>query len=256
MPIRMLRDWTRSKKMAKLSSCGERLFTRLISVADDFGNYPANVKLINGTCFPEHPDVIDLDVAKWIDECDRVGVIRRYTVDGTKYIHIVNFGQRLDKARAKYPREHEDPYFTEDVEETEEEVKQNTVPELPGTSGKIPAELETEYEEETETEEVPLRADFENPFLVGTVENTAWLQWLDYRKEIKKKITKSTARLQLKFLQGRAGPEIAAILNQSIHNGWTGLFELKTQRNGNNGKGTNATTSAQVGGTTYKGKRL
>jgi hypothetical protein len=148
----MLRDWTRSKKMAKLSSCGERLFTRLISVADDFGNYPANVKLINGTCFPEHPDVIDLDVAKWIDECDKVGVIRRYTVDGTKYIHIVNFGQRLDKARAKYPREHEDPYFTDDVQEDEEKPEQNTVPELPGTSGKIPAELETEYEHETETE--------------------------------------------------------------------------------------------------------
>jgi hypothetical protein len=149
MPIRMLRDWTRSKKMARLSACGERLFGRLIMVADDFGNFPANVKLINGTCYSEHEAVLDIDVAVWLDECAKIGVIYQYTVNKTKYIHIRNFGQRLDKARAKFPREHEDPNFVEDIPEEDE---QDTVPESPGSSGKIPAELETETEIETEAE--------------------------------------------------------------------------------------------------------
>lgn len=136
MPIRMLRDWTRSKKMAKLSAGGERLFTRLIMVADDFGNYPANTKLLNGNLFSEYDDVRDADVSKWLSECVAVGVVSLYSVDGTSYIHIIDFGQRLDKARAKYPRETED----------------NAVREVPGSSGKIRPELETEYEIETETE--------------------------------------------------------------------------------------------------------
>lgn len=60
----------------------------------------------------------------------------------------------------------------------------------------------------------------------------AWADWEQFRKELGKKITPSTAKKQIQFLGGRAGPEIIAIINQSITNGWTGLFELKKQTNG------------------------
>jgi hypothetical protein len=143
MPIRMIRDWTSSKRVNKLTSQGERFFIRLMMKADDFGNYPANIKLINGTLFPEIEDIRDIDCAKWLDECIHNGLIKRYMVEGTKYLHVVDFGQRLDKAKARYPREHEDEHFKDEVE---------TVRELPGTSGKNPAELETEYETEREPE--------------------------------------------------------------------------------------------------------
>jgi hypothetical protein len=252
MPIRMLRDWTRSKKMAKLSSQAERLFTRLIQVADDFGNYPANIKLINGNCFSEHTDILDLDVAKWLDECATIGVIRSYTVNKTKYIHIVNFGQRLDKAKAKYPREHEDPDFVDYIPEDDDlPDSSGKIQEVPGSSGKIRPELETEIEVEIETErEKSLRAGEENPFVKNSPEFNAWNDWLQYRKEKKQKLTPSTAKLQLKFLQGRAGPEVVAIINQSITAGWTGLFELKDNNHAQT-KGTHRTTSAVIGKRDY-----
>jgi hypothetical protein len=107
MPNRMLRDWTDSEKMAELTSQGERFFIRLIMKVDDFGNYPANLKFLNGNLFPLKDDVRDIDVAKWLDECIHVGLIEIYEVNEKKYISIINFGQRLDRARAKFPLPHE-----------------------------------------------------------------------------------------------------------------------------------------------------
>ena len=55
----------------------------------------------------------------------------------------------------------------------------------------------------------------------------AWDEWEQYRKEKKQSLTPSTIKKQIQFLGGRGDPEIIAIINQSIINGWTGLFELK-----------------------------
>lgn len=57
---------------------------------------------------------------------------------------------------------------------------------------------------------------------------TVWGEWEQFRKELKKTVTPSTAKKQLKFLGGRPENEAIEIINQSITNGWTGLFDLKT----------------------------
>ena len=54
----------------------------------------------------------------------------------------------------------------------------------------------------------------------------AWLEWVDYRKEIKKKIVVSTAKKQISFLSRQKEP--IACINQSIEKGWEGLFEINT----------------------------
>ena len=56
----------------------------------------------------------------------------------------------------------------------------------------------------------------------------AWQEWEQHRKEKKQKLTPLSIKKQLKFLHGRGKSEIIAIIDQSIMNGWTGLFELKT----------------------------
>lgn len=61
-----------------------------------------------------------------------------------------------------------------------------------------------------------------------------WQEWIDYRSEIKKKMTPATIKKQLKFLEGKTPVEQQAIIDQSITNGWTGLFEVK---NGNTKSG-------------------
>jgi len=56
-----------------------------------------------------------------------------------------------------------------------------------------------------------------------------WTNWITYRKEIKKKITVSTAKAQLKKLQDykEQGMNPEEIINQSIEKGWQGFFPLK-----------------------------
>lgn len=57
----------------------------------------------------------------------------------------------------------------------------------------------------------------------------AWDEWLQHRREIHKSVTASTARRQLDKL-AKAGPVVAvAMIEQSISQGWQGLFELKTK---------------------------
>lgn len=62
--------------------------------------------------------------------------------------------------------------------------------------------------------------------------NNAWSDWQKHRKELKKKLTPSTEKKQLDFLGGRPENEAIAILEQSMMNGWTGLFEIKNKVNG------------------------
>jgi hypothetical protein len=60
----------------------------------------------------------------------------------------------------------------------------------------------------------------------------AWTEWEQYKKEKKQKLTESTAKKQLKFLAGRPEKIAILIIEQSITQGWAGLFDLKSQTNG------------------------
>lgn len=56
----------------------------------------------------------------------------------------------------------------------------------------------------------------------------AWSEWVQFRKEIKKKLVPTTINRQLKFLEKHKEDHVL-IIEQSIMNGWTGLFILKQQ---------------------------
>lgn len=102
MPNRVLRDWTASEVVNKLSPGAEILFTRLIMKADDYGNYPLNPKLIKSILFPLKSYSLR-QVEGWISECIQSGVIQKYTVENAEFINIPNFGQRLRTMTGKYP---------------------------------------------------------------------------------------------------------------------------------------------------------
>ena len=54
----------------------------------------------------------------------------------------------------------------------------------------------------------------------------SWEEWIQYRKESKKKMTDITIRKQLKFLELHIKDHIK-IIERSITNGWQGLFALE-----------------------------
>ena len=58
------------------------------------------------------------------------------------------------------------------------------------------------------------------------INKLAWQAWMNYRKESKKRMTETTIKLQLAFLEKHKADH-AEIIKKSIMMGWTGLFELK-----------------------------
>lgn len=103
MPNRMLRDWTYSEKIHRLSVEAERFFTRLIMKVDDFGRYYGNSKLLRASLFPLHNRLKEEKVIKWINECEKADLLLIYEVDGKKYLEIKFFDQKLKVRRSKYP---------------------------------------------------------------------------------------------------------------------------------------------------------
>lgn len=108
MPNRILRDWTTSEAVDRLSLGAEVFYIRLIMKADDYGNYTANPKLLKAALFPLR-DVTPNQVAKWVEECADAQIIVLYHVDGKEYINIPKFGQRLRQMRSTCPQPADNP---------------------------------------------------------------------------------------------------------------------------------------------------
>jgi hypothetical protein len=102
MPNRVLRDWTTSEKMDKLSFEAEVLFNRLIMKADDHGCFHANLKLLNAAVFPLK-DISTGMLKIFLQELVTNGLVLLYQADGREYLQIVNFGQRLRTMNSKFP---------------------------------------------------------------------------------------------------------------------------------------------------------
>lgn len=58
---------------------------------------------------------------------------------------------------------------------------------------------------------------------------TAWADWVRFRAETKKKMTPMTASRQLAILKAFGEENSIASIEQSIRNGWQGLFEVQVR---------------------------
>lgn len=78
------------------------------------------------------------------------------------------------------------------------------------------------------------KADFELPENLNDARFiSAWVEWIAYRKEIKKKLTPRSIKLQIKALSSYGISGAIESINQSIQGGWTGLFEPKKKAGAN-----------------------
>jgi len=108
MPNRILRDWTDSDKINELTVYAERFFVRLIMKVDDYGCFYADTRLLKANLFPLLIDTIrEADIIRWMAECQKSELIVLYESSNKKYLQIVNFKQRLDRAKSKYPMPNE-----------------------------------------------------------------------------------------------------------------------------------------------------
>lgn len=150
----------------------------------------------------------------------------------------------LKSAKPKTGKAMDKAFIGHGAKQTEKQVQSN------GQSNRPIDKQETINQEPFEpikqkTKEEPLRAIGVLPFESEEFVN-AWLEWEKFRKELGKKLTPSTAKKQMQFLGGWSELQAIGIINQSITNGWTGLFQLKAQING-----TTKTTKQEQSAGTY-----
>lgn len=103
MAERMIRDWTQSESVNDLTAEAEVFFTRLIMKADDYGNYVGHPKLLRAALYPLRDTMKDAKIDALIAECESVGVVKSYLVEGKRYLNIPNYGQRMRQMKGKYP---------------------------------------------------------------------------------------------------------------------------------------------------------
>lgn len=104
MPNRMLRDWTNSDKIDNITCEAERFFTRLIMKADDYGCFFADPTILRANLFPKKIDkILNKNIITWLGECEGAQLLQLYTDAGKPYLEILDFQQRLDRAKRKFP---------------------------------------------------------------------------------------------------------------------------------------------------------
>lgn len=156
---RLLKDWTASESVEQLTESAEVFFTRLIMKADDYGNYVGNVKLIKAALFPLKDSITVVHIERCILECEKAGLLEKYTVEGKDYLHIPGFDQKLRRMKAIYP---EPPARTNGGKLRTDGGQART------SADKCPPELEEKKEVETEVElEHEARAAFDEIYLEG-----------------------------------------------------------------------------------------
>lgn len=74
----------------------------------------------------------------------------------------------------------------------------------------------------------------------------AWNEWNDYRKERRKKLTPSTAKMQLKKLAKHPEQTAIEMIHQSIEKGWEGLFDIEPKKINRSSNGKNDRTEQNL----------
>lgn len=86
-----------SKKLSEISLAAETLYYRLLTRADDDGNFTADPRIVLGQCAPLRKEWHEKIVLELLEELstitvgDKKPLIQFYTKDGDKFLHITRF---------------------------------------------------------------------------------------------------------------------------------------------------------------------
>lgn len=97
MKIRSIKpEFWKSEKVARLPYAVRLFFIGLFNLADDHGRFRAHPRIVRGELFAYDDDA---DVAGWLTELQRAGLVALYEVDGTAYGWVRGFSehQKIDR---------------------------------------------------------------------------------------------------------------------------------------------------------------
>lgn len=214
MPNRIIKESIcTSENVNSLSAGAEVLFYRLIVKADDFGCYHGNIKIIKSTCYPLKSDAIkDKQIFEWLNELIKAGLVFLYTADdGKQYIKLSKWEKHQQKRanKPKFPLPKSDDINCKQLQ------------------ANVPVN-----ENVNDIRESIIENDIREPVHEKTALESAIDDFKEFRKKIKKPLTPKAEQLLLSKLNNLASDDTTkiAILEQSILNGWQGVFPLKEDK--------------------------
>lgn len=91
-------EFPQSESIGKLSRDARLLFVQLWTIVDDEGRARAASRMLASLLYPYDDDAVHL-IDGWMDELEQNRMVRRYEVDGSKYLEIVKWldHQKIDK---------------------------------------------------------------------------------------------------------------------------------------------------------------
>ena len=205
MPNRILKESIRtSDSVNELSWFEEVLFYRLMVSCDDYGRFDGRIAIIKGTCFPLK-NVTNKDIEKALDKLVAVGLVGHYEVEEKPYLQLSAWErhQTIRAKKSKYPSAEDGTMITH---ESNCKDMNSDVPEIQSNPNPN-----------------------QNPNAGDARLDDAIAGFIEFRKKIKKPMTDRAVRLAVGKLRQMTSDvdEQVAIVEQSVMNGWQGLFPLK-----------------------------
>lgn len=249
MPTRLLREGLlTSDKINLLTAEEERFFTRLLLAVDDYGLCDGRPSILRSWCFPLKPEVSADDCERWLGALVKSGLVEVYEVDGKPYVHMFETRQRTRAQRSKYPMP----------------TGLSTIDPQNGARGHMPDSCPSSAHGGGDgggdgggggDDKAPRKAR-RSPGLPPLNPRPDWLppEWEQYeahRTAGKAAWTELAREKAVGKLSGYLadGYDLAAVINDSIANGWTGLFAKREHlKRGGKASGAGSRSRAAVEG--------
>ena len=219
MPNRILKESIcTSEEIDALTVDQEVFFYRLMVVCDDYGLMDARPAILKARCYPlKSIDIKRIQVM--LDALNTVELIRLYQVEGKPYLHIAKWErhQSIRAKKPKFPQPQADDFRCKQVHADVPVIQSNPIQ---SESNPI----------QSKQRDKP--ADLVEMVLPMGLKASKWDEWFAYRSKIGKRPKDATWAKQIEFLAACAekGFDPGAIIDESIRNGWQGLFEPKHQQ--------------------------
>ncbi|MDE3023639.1 MAG: hypothetical protein KGI54_17635 [Pseudomonadota bacterium] len=234
MPNRIIKESIcTSEEIDSLDGDIESFFYRLIVNADDFGLLDGRPKVLASKCYPLKSIDIQCILTR-LEKLVSVGLIYIYTVDNKPFISILSW-EKHQQIRAKKPK------FP--MPKSGVAINCNQLQSFDTSCARAesnPIQSNPKNAKENIKRKVLKPKTKPNPdiLLPDWIPEQAWQAYLEMRVKIRKPITENAILIAIahldKFRQQGIKPE--DVLNQSVLNSWTGLFE-PSNKNGNRNKG-------------------
>lgn len=199
-------EFPQSESMGRVSREARLCFVLLWTICDDAGRTRASSRMLASLLYP-YDDDAGKRIDGWLAELEAENCVVRYEAEGNTYLEVRNWliHQRIDRPSAS-----KIPAFDE--------------------SSRVIANPRERSAEEGKGKEGKGReralAEPRELFPVHGLDLPTWERWVAYRKEIKKPIRGASVTAAQRTLAA-FGSKQAAVVEQSISNGWQGLFDLK-----------------------------